>query len=233
MKLDGVFLDMYGTLTTGDRAAVEATCADIIRDTGVNMCARELGIAWGERFFAAMEHANGEDFRTLLGLETETLCETMAVLGVALEPERYIARLTAYWRRPPLHAEVHDFLVRFQTPVCIVSNADRADLDAALAFHDLRPAAVVTSEDVRSYKPDPRIFEAALERTGWRRAHVLHVGDSLHSDVGGAAGVGLRTGWVNRAQRIHDIGNHEPDYEFPDLLALHALVAGGTGVPPV
>ncbi len=25
-------------------------------------------------------------------------------------------------------------------------------------------------------------------------------------------------------QRIHDIGNHAPDYEFADLLGLHTLV---------
>jgi 2-haloacid dehalogenase len=225
MKLDGLFLDMYGTLTTADRAAVEATCQEIIRDTGVSLSARELGIVWGERFFAAMDHANGDDFRTLLSLEAETLRETMTALGVAIDTGRYIARLTAYWRKPPLHPEVKQFFARCRTPVCIVSNADRADLEAALQYHGLRPAGVVTSEDVRSYKPDPRIFEAALRLGGWRRAHVLHVGDSLHSDVAGAAGVGLRTGWVNRAARIHDIGNHEPDYELADLLELEALLA--------
>jgi 2-haloacid dehalogenase len=224
MELDGVFLDMYGTLTTGDRAAVEATCQQILRDTGVPLSARELGITWGERFFAAMEHANGDDFRTLFSLEADTLRETMATLCVAIEPEPYVLRLTEYWRNPPLQPEVGEFLARFRTPIWIVSNADRADIDAALAVHGLQVAGRVTSEDVRSYKPDPRIFEAALELSGWRRECVLHVGDSLHSDVGGARGVGLRTGWVNRAQRIHDIGNHEPDYEFEDLLGLHALV---------
>ncbi len=224
MKLDGVFLDMYGTLTTGDRAAVEATCQEIIDDTGLKLGARQLGVSWGERFFAAMEHANADDFRTLFSLETDTLRETMAALCVAIEPERYVLRLTEYWRNPPLQPEVSEFLARFRVPICIVSNADRADIEAALAVHGLQVAGLVTSEDVRSYKPDPRIFEAALELTGWRRARVLHVGDSLHSDVGGARGVGLRTGWVNRAHRIHDIGNHQPDYEFEDLLGLHALV---------
>jgi 2-haloacid dehalogenase/putative hydrolase of the HAD superfamily len=225
MELDGIFLDMYGTLTTGDRAAVEATCAQIIRDTGVPLSPRELGITWGERFFAAMDDANGDAFRTLFRLEADTLRETMTALGVAVEPEQYVARLTAYWRNPPLQPEVHDFLARLRLPICIVSNADRADIDAAVARHGLRVAGVVASEDVRSYKPDPRIFEVALMSTGWRRQRVLHVGDSLHSDVAGAAGVGLRTGWVNRAHRIHDIGNHQPDYEFEDLLGVHALLA--------
>jgi 2-haloacid dehalogenase/putative hydrolase of the HAD superfamily len=224
LELDGVFLDMYGTLTAGDRAAVEATCQQIIHDTGVQLGARELAIAWGERFFAAVEHANGTRFRTLFRLEADTLRETLGKLGIAVEPDQYVARLTAYWRTPPLQPDAQAFLARFRLPVCIVSNADRADIEAALAHHGLHVAGLVTSEDARSYKPDPGIFEAALKLTGWRGTHVLHVGDSLHSDVGGARRAGLRTAWINRAHRIHDIGNHEPDFEFEDLLGLHALV---------
>jgi 2-haloacid dehalogenase/putative hydrolase of the HAD superfamily len=229
LELDGVFLDMYGTLTTGDRAAVEAACAQIIRDTGVNMSPRQLGIAWGERFFAAVESCHGDNFRTLYRLEADTLRETLAALGVTLEPGPYIEPLTAYWRDPPLHPEVPEFLARFTKPICIVSNADQADIAAAVKRHGIPVAGLVTSEQARSYKPHARIFELALEVTGWRREHVLHVGDSLHSDVGGARRVGLRTGWVNRAHRIHDIGNHQPDYEFDDLLGLHALLCPPAG----
>lgn len=224
MPLDGVFLDMYGTLTTGDRAAVEATCAQIIRDTGLALSARELSITWGNRFFEAMNHTNGAAFETLFEIESRTLRETMSGLGVPVMPENYVARLVAYWQDPPLQPEVPQFLAEFATPICIVSNADSADVAAALTRHDIRVAGVVTSEDARSYKPDPQIFEVALRLTGWRRQHVLHVGDSLHSDVGGALAAGLRSGWVNRAHRIHDIGNHAPDYEFEDLTGLAGLV---------
>ena len=227
MELDGVFLDMYGTLTTGDRAAVEAVCGEIIRATGVRLTPRELGITWGKRFVAAMDDANGEEFQTLFEIEARTLVETMAGLGVALDPEPHIRRLVTYWQNPPLQPETLAFLSAFKTPICIVSNADRADVDAALARHQIQVAGMVTSEDARCYKPDPRIFAAALKLTGWRPERVIHVGDSLHSDVGGALAAGLRSGWVNRAHRIHDIGNHEPNYEFADLVGLFELVRGG------
>jgi 2-haloacid dehalogenase/putative hydrolase of the HAD superfamily len=226
MELDGVFLDMYGTLTTGDRAAVETVCGEIIRDTGVALSPRELGITWGERFFAAMDCCNGDEFQTLFEIEARTLRETMSALGVEIEPLRYVTRLVGYWRDPPLQPEVQEFLADFAPPICIVSNADRADVDAALARHDIRVAGVVTSEDARFYKPDPRIFATAFKLTGWRPERVIHVGDSLHSDVGGALAAGLRSGWVNRAHRIHDIGKHEPDHEFEDLRGLLALARG-------
>ncbi len=224
MALDGVFLDMYGTLTTGDRAAVEATCAQIIQATGLSLTARELSIAWGERFFAAMGGSNGEHFLSLCEIEARTLQETMTALRVQVEPERHVGRLVDYWRNPPLQPDAREFLAGCRVPICIVSNADHADIEEALTRLEIRVARVVTSQEARSYKPDAGIFEDALRRTGWRRERVLHVGDSLHSDVGGALRVGLRSVWINRAHRIHDIGNHEPDFELTDLSGLNALL---------
>lgn len=229
MQLDGIFIDMYGTLTTGDRAAVEATCHAIIADAGVCISARELSITWGERFFHAMDFHNGPDFRRLIEIEAATLRDTMRQLGTDVDAEPYVQRLSSYWQTPPLQPEVAEFLARCPLPLCIVSNADRANIDAALAYHDIRVAGVMTSEDARSYKPDRAIFEAALELTGWDRGRVLHVGDSLHSDVGGALVAGLRSAWLNRAGRIHDIGHpdtHTPDHELTDLLGLLALFNG-------
>lgn len=230
MNLDGIFLDMYGTITTGDRAAVEQTCAAIIRDTGVRLSADELAITWGERFFHAMDFFNADAFLTLLEIETRTLRETMAALGQTVDAEQYVRRLSDYWQAPPLQPEVREFFNAFPLPICIVSNADRADIDAALAVHDLQVDHIVTSQDSRSYKPDRQIFEDALSQTGWRRERVIHVGDSLHSDVGGALIAGLKSGWVNRAGRIHDIGTHTPDFEFASLMDLCTLV-NGDGVP--
>jgi len=229
MNLDGVFMDMYGTITTGDRLAVETVCSEIISVTGVALSARELSVTWGERFFHAMDFHNDGHFLTLLEIEAQTLRETMAALGVTIDPQQYVRRLSEYWQDPPLQPEVLGFLGAFTVPVCIVSNADRADVDAALARHGIEVSGVMTSEDARSYKPDPKIFRDALELTGWRRERVIHVGDSLHSDVGGALLAGIRSAWVNRAHRIHDIGDldrHQPDYELGNLNDLAALVEG-------
>lgn len=224
MELDGVFLDLYGTLTTGDRQAVEATCARIVRETGAPLTAQELSIVWGERFLKALESCNGHVFLNLCELEAKTLIETMARYDKTIEPLPFVQMLMDYWRTPPLQPEVLDFFATFRLPICIVSNADQADAENALALHGLRVAGLITSEAVRSYKPHPEIFDAALARMGWRRDRVIHVGDSLHSDVGGAAAAGIRSGWLNRAHRIHDIGTHVPDYEFEDLMDLAKLV---------
>lgn len=55
------------------------------------------------------------------------------------------------------------FLDGITVPVCIVSNIDRVDLESAVAFHSIKVANIVTSEDARSYKPRPEIFMTALK----------------------------------------------------------------------
>jgi 2-haloalkanoic acid dehalogenase type II len=226
MELDGVFMDMYGTLTAGDRHAVETTCEEIIRQTGMSLSARELSVIWGERFFHSLDSCNGDTFETLFEVECRTLAETLAELNVETDPDPFARMLVEYWRNPPLQPEALEFLDKFPHPVCVVSNADRLDVEMAFARHGIKVAGLVTSEDTRSYKPDRRIFDVALEQTGWRRERVIHVGDSLHSDVGGAMAAGIRNAWLNRSHRIHDIGTHEPDHEFADLNEFAAFVNG-------
>jgi len=57
------------------------------------------------------------------------------------------------------------------------------------------------SAGVRLEKPDPRIFQAALQRAGARPEEALHVGDSLHADVGGARAAGITPVLIDRRGR--------------------------------
>ncbi len=51
---------------------------------------------------------------------------------------------------------------------------------------------VLDSCDLGVEKPDPRLFEIALERSGATRDTTIHVGDLYHVDVVGARSAGLR-----------------------------------------
>ena len=86
-------------------------------------------------------------------------------------------------------------------PIYIVSNIDRADVLEAIAYHELKPAGVFTSEDARSYKPRAELFELALNQTGLRAEEVVHIGDSMSSDVKGASALGIHAVWLNRGGR--------------------------------
>jgi HAD superfamily hydrolase (TIGR01549 family) len=74
-------------------------------------------------------------------------------------------------------------------------------------------------------KPASSIFHAACGQLGCSPAQVLHVGDDVELDVVGAARAGLRTCWINRADRPENArdwprDDMRPDLEFTTLAAL-------------
>lgn len=82
----------------------------------------------------------------------------------------------------------------------VVSNANGTLRDA---FARLGLAAlvdlIVDSAEEGVEKPDPRLFEIALERVASQPATTLHVGDFYHIDVLGARAAGLTTVLVDAA----------------------------------
>jgi putative hydrolase of the HAD superfamily len=99
----------------------------------------------------------------------------------------------------------------------VISNANgtlRAHLDrVGLAT---RVDVVLDSHDEGVEKPDPRLFQIALDRTGARAETTLHVGDLYHVDVVGARNAGLR------AALLDPIGLYD-GYDCPRVRSLDAL----------
>jgi putative hydrolase of the HAD superfamily len=85
------------------------------------------------------------------------------------------------------------------TPIVVVSNADGtvAELLAAAELMQVGPGpgvevlAIVDSGLVGVAKPDPRIFEIALELAGATADRAVHVGDAYQYDVRGARSAGV------------------------------------------
>jgi 2-haloacid dehalogenase len=76
---------------------------------------------------------------------------------------------------------------------------------------------VITAEQARSYKPDPRNFELAFERMGLPRDRVLHVAQSLFHDHVPAKALGLTTVWIDRRSDRPGFGATPPAEATPDL----------------
>lgn len=224
-RFDALLIDFYGTISAGDREAVEDACTRVVEFCALPLTPAEFAVRWGRRFFERIERSNHAAFRTLYECELASLSDTLADCGASADPRPFVAELEAYWRNPPVYADALDFLRTVDVPVVCVSNADTGPLLAAIEKHGLRFDAVVTSEMARCYKPEPLIFETALRRLETRAERAAHVGDSLHSDVAGAAGAGLATVWLRRESRIHDIGVSQADWTISTLSDFHDVVA--------
>ena len=222
---EALLVDFYGTIAAGDRAAVESTCRSIVKKLTLPLTAPELAVRWGEEFFAEMEGSNGEAFQTLRACEQVSLERVLGRLGVAAEVDEFVERLQVYMAHPPIHPDAYQLLKMVDVPICCVSNADNGPLLAAIERCGLRFEAVITSEDARSYKPDSGIFEQALQRLGVAPQHALHVGDSLHADVGGARRLGITPVWLCREDRIHDLPTCEADHQIATLTEVPRFLA--------
>jgi 2-haloacid dehalogenase len=102
--------------------------------------------------------------------------------------------------------------------------------DGVLRFAGLRDRfeLVLSAEESGAFKPDPRPYRMALERTGADAAagEICHV-STYWWDVLGAKRAGLRTGWVARRERALLASVPPPDYTGRDLAEVAETIVAG------
>lgn len=166
----------------------------------------------------------------------------LALAGVSGDPDRLdqVAavilrehRLSNAWRR--VGAGVREALARLRAAglkLGVVSNSE-GTIEQMLVEIDLREPfdAVVDSAVVGITKPDPRIFQIALDRLTVSPVETIVVGDSPSADVAGAHAAGLRAALIDP----HSLYPWCSVPHFDDVAEFTtALLAarGGDRVPP-
>ncbi|MFB6118506.1 HAD family hydrolase [Halosegnis sp.] len=110
--------------------------------------------------------------------------------------------------------------------VGVVSDIDEPEAHDLLARFGVADCfdAVTTSEAVGHTKPDPQMYEAALEKWGGDPARAVMVGDRYDHDVAGAVDAGL-----DAVAYGPDARGPKATYEIDDLRELPAIVRGERG----
>jgi 2-haloalkanoic acid dehalogenase type II len=204
-RFDVVLLDFYGTVVHEDDAVVAGVCRAISQTCPGGHRPDEIADYWWQTFSALVAGSYGSSFAAQRVLEHRSLEDTLSRFEATCDAESLSERMYAHWQRPPIFDDAQAFLRQMRLPVVVASNIDRRDIEAAIDHHRLSFDAVITSEDVRAYKPRPELFRAAAEAVGVPLERVLHVGDSATSDVAGANALGIPVAWVNpRAEATSD-----------------------------
>lgn len=83
----------------------------------------------------------------------------------------------------------------------------------------------ISSADVGASKPDPRMFQAALDRAGIEAQHCVHIGDHIEDDINGANAVGMHSIWVNlnNTQTVDE--GSEPGHQVHHLSEVMGAIA--------
>ncbi len=198
--IKAIFADFYGTLVHEDGAVIKKVTREIL-DTGNAESTSDIDDYWWQEFQELFVNAYGDKFQTQRKLERDSIVKTIEHFGSTANAHKLSEMMFEHWVKPPIFEETKEFFERAKLPIYIVSNIDRADVLAAIEYHGLKPAGVFTSEDAKSYKPRKEIFEMALAKTGLKNTEVVHIGDSLSSDIKGAYKAGIKAIWINRGKR--------------------------------
>ena len=138
--------------------------------------------------------------------------------GIGVEEQD--ALMSAFASLEP-HADVAPALRRLRdegVPVVTLSVGNAANVERLFqraGLHDLVDTHV-SCEAVQRWKPAPEPYLHACEILGREPQDVWMV--AAHSwDIGGAAAVGMRTGWVSRLEGVFDENFGQPDITAADL----------------
>ena len=104
--------------------------------------------------------------------------------------------------------------------LAVISNVDDALFSLTRTTLGVEFAHVITAEQAGAYKPDNRIFEAALTAIGSDRDRILHVAQSLFHDIAPANALKLATVWIDRNQGSQGAAREseaEPTWTYPTL----------------
>ena len=168
--------------------------------------------------------------RDFWGLTEDGLVYAAKSLGLDLTPDKRWRLLDAYLTlaafpnvKPGLEA-----LRERGLRLAILSNGEPRMLEAAArgaGIIDLLDA-ILSVEEVKIFKPSPRVYQLAPERLGVRPFEMGFV-SSNNWDIAGAASTGLETFWIQRraAEPSEELG-FTADHIVSTVTDLAALVRG-------
>jgi 2-haloacid dehalogenase len=212
--------DAYGTLF--DFASAARSCADVLGDTAERVTAlwrdKQLQYTWlraTQGRHADFWQVTGDalDFTLeTLGIEEPGLRERLMALYLVLEPFPEVPGVLATLRRAGLKTAI----LSNGTPAMLASAVAAARLDGCFD-------AVLSVEEVGAFKPDPRVYQLAVDRLGIPPAAIAFV-SSNGWDAHAASAFGMRVVWCNRYRQRHERLPGAPDREITTLAELPALV---------
>ena len=147
----------------------------------------------------------------------DVMAVTLARLGAPAEEQDALGRSLPGWEP---FAEVPTALEEARAQgwrLAVLSNTDRDLLDASLARIGVEFELSIVASEIGSYKPSHGHWSEFFARSGAEREHHVHVGASLFHDMAPAAGLGLRTIWINR---LGEEAEPQPDVELHSLAGL-------------
>lgn len=224
-----IIFDMFNTIAQDGTDLWRQTFEAIIQEQHLDTTPEELRHAWdyGAGNFRDRRTAPGAPFISYLDGWAEAFSSAFTELNLEGDGMAASQKSIDDLGTRPLYPEAVEALsiLGQSRRLAVISNADDAYLNPVVARIPAHLEAVISSEAVRCYKPDQRLFDAAVSRLGVQPSECAYVGDRQFEDVMGSRTAGMTAIWINRAGRPADPDLPTPDAEIRDLLELPDVLA--------
>ncbi|MCR5068086.1 MAG: HAD family hydrolase [Erysipelotrichaceae bacterium] len=126
------------------------------------------------------------------------------------------------WRFEDLFPETLEVLnyLKQKYRLAIVTNGDNYSQNSKIDRNGLRDYFdfIVISADVGSEKPDPLMYQMALDHFGIQPEEAVYVGDTFGKDILGAHNIGIRPIWIWPDDSRRGVKGITRIYKISDLL---------------
>ena len=226
-RFDVLTFDCYGTLIDWEAGILAALRAPLAAHGGKAPDEDVLGAF--ARHEAEIEAGPYRPYRTVLG---EVLAAMVGQLGgeASADERAAFGASVADW---PAFADSGAALARLHErfKLGVITNCDDDLFAASQRRLGVDFDWLVTAQQAKRYKPNPRGFELMFERVGLPPARILHVAQSLFHDHVPAKRLGLSTVWVNRRGTRPGFGATPPAAATPDLVVPDMATLAAVAVP--
>ncbi len=147
-----------------------------------------------------------------------------AALALELSDAQVAALMQQYLKLSPYPEALSALATLRGRKLAILSNGSPDMLDPLVAASGLDQVldAVLSVAEVEVFKPDPRVYQIAVDRLGVPKEAIGFVSSNCW-DACGAKSFGFRTYWINRAGAPLDALDATPDHTIARLTDLTAL----------
>lgn len=188
--------DCFGTLVSWQRGFPQ------ILEKVAGPRNEELANAY-HRFEAQLESGPYQSYKSVL----RTALRLAALdIGLELQDAQYDV-LSQHWNEQPVFADVEPSLTEARVAgwkLAALTNCDRDLFERTQRVLPVQFDAVITAEDVRSYKPAYGHFARFAAQTGVSRDQWVHVACSYFHDIAPARELGIRRIWIDRDRTGED-----------------------------
>jgi len=220
--------DVFGTVVDW-RSGVMREFAAIARERRLTVDPGAVADDWRRRYRPAMDEVREgrRPWAVMDELHRGTFREVIRKFSMEALTESDIDRLVLAWHHLPPWSDASAGLSEMRDLYILttLSNGGMALLVDLVHGGYLPFDCVLSTELVRSYKPDPRVYQLVPSLLGVRAEQVMMV--AAHADdLAAARGQGLRTAFVRRPQEWGTGRVEDPDFpvdinanDFHDLAA--------------